>query len=60
MLDRHTLAYTVLAAVHVATAALVALDGALAHATCALIAALAYGALCCPSLRHPKVGSPEQ
>ena len=60
MLNRHTLAHIILAEVYTAMAVIVALDGALAHAACALIAALAYVALCCPSPRHPKAEAPEQ
>jgi hypothetical protein len=51
--DHHCLAHAALGCVHFAMGVLLALDGALAHSLCALVAALIYAALS----RH-KPGTP--
>ena len=44
--DRDRMAHAALAAAHAATAFILALEGALAHALCALAVALIYAVLC--------------
>jgi hypothetical protein len=46
MFDRHHLAHAALAAVYATSAVILTLEGAVAHAICALAAALIYAVLC--------------